>query len=334
MISKEQRRIKTIKQNIILLPIVLLCVCCSKPGKVSQPVVAAPFCADSAYRYIDEQVAFGARVPGTLAHRDCYRYLVEQLRRFGADVETQQGTMINYAGEEQPVVNIIGHFGQQTGKRPVLLCAHWDCRPWADEEDDYADRMTPVLGANDAASGVGVLLEVARQLSLSGSERPVDIVFFDCEDMGTPDFYTGLQRENTWCLGSQMFSRQLPATDAHRSPYRYGILLDMVASPDAVFYREYYSEHFASSVLDELWSTAAALGYGRFFRQEQTYPITDDHYYLNTIGKVPCVDIIHYTPHGATGFPSYWHTRHDDMTNVSVNTLDAVGKTVMTTLIH
>ena len=315
-----------------------LFVSCSKPVKVSHIIVAAPFSADSAYRYIDEQVSFGARVPGYVAHEECYHYLVEQLQRFGADVQTQQGTMINYAGELQTVVNIVAHLRPDSGEsaanvgsvRPVLLCAHWDWRPWADEEEEYSARMSPVLGANDAASGVGVLLEVARQWKINNYSVPLDIVLFDCEDMGTPDFYTGPQREDTWCLGSQLWAQSI----GRRAKYKYGVLLDMVASPDAVFYREAYSDKYASDVVDDIWRTAAALGYGRFFKNERSYPITDDHYYVNSIAHIPCVDVIHYDPHVGGGFPNYWHTDNDDMSNVSVTTLDAVGKTLVTFLLQ
>ena len=313
---------------------------CGKAAHKEQPVVAEQFSADSAYRFIAEQVAFGSRVPGSMAHEECCRYLQQTLQRFGAEVEQQTGTMTNYAGEDQTVVNIIGRFNP-SAKRRVLLCAHWDCRPWADQEDEYSARMTPVSGANDGASGVGVLLEVARQLSnkrASGEKTEgIDIVFFDVEDKGTPDFYTGKQREDTWCLGSQMWAlqyKQARKSNPSAPKYRYGILLDMVASPDAVFPREYFSDRYASSHLDRVWETAANLGYGRFFVSTASYPVTDDHYYVNTIAGVPCIDIIHYDVRSNTGFPYYWHTTHDDMTNVSTTTLDAVGKTVLTALLH
>lgn len=241
--------------------------------------------------------------------------------------------MINYAGESQQVVNIIGRYGVQASAgqkvRRVLLCSHWDSRPWSDQEEEYAARMTPVLGANDGASGVGVLLEIARQLQQQDSCPAVEIVFFDAEDMGTPDFYTGKQRQNTWCLGSQLWAKQ-----ARKSDFRYGILLDMVASPDAVFPKEYYSVQYASAEVEKLWQTAAALGFGRFFRNERSYPVTDDHYYVNTLAGIPCLDIIHYDQQSGTGFPEYWHTNHDDMKSVSPTTLDAVGKTVLTTILR
>lgn len=330
---------------------ILLAACTSQPAKkTAEPLRSAAFSADSAYRYIADQVAFGARVPGTDAHRECAAYLTAQLKRFGAEVSTQQGALINYAGENQQIVNIIGHYGP-TDKPAILLCAHWDCRPWADQEEEYAQRMTPVLGANDGASGVGVLLEIARQLGQFSQEQTsatnqdqsstslpaIDIIFFDAEDMGTPDFYTGPQREDTWCLGSQLWSKNQSATHSQSQnqgqSHTYGILLDMVGAPDAVFPREYFSMKYASAYVDKLWKTAAALGYARFFINDASYPLTDDHYYVNTIAGIPCLDIVHYDQRSGTGFAEYWHTNHDDMKNVSTVTLDAVGKTVLTTIL-
>ena len=248
----------------------------------------------------------------------------------------EQGVMPNYEGKEQQIVNITARFGNQTLKsgkprRRILLCAHYDCRPWADQEPDYDRRFTPVIGANDGASGVGVLLEVARQLGqMPQEQRPnIDIILFDCEDMGTPEFYTGKQREDTWCLGSQLWAQR---HQTEKDNYAYGILLDMVGSPDAVFPREYISMQYAQEQVHSLWSLAQKLGYGRYFRQEVSMPITDDHYYINRIAGIPCIDVIHYTPDGDTGFAPYWHTTTDDMSNISRETLRAVGTTVMTAI--
>lgn len=294
-------------------------------GAASQSAQEVLFSADSAYQYIAHQVAFGARVPGTKAHEACAAYLAETLERIGAEVEIQKGTMPNYAGEQQQVVNIVGQLGPKDSSSRVLLCAHWDSRPWADEEDS----SVPVLGANDGASGVGVLIEIARQLAQMKLTQGVDIVLFDAEDMGTPDWYEGPQRADTWCLGSQMWSREIVKSQKAKR-YQYGILLDMVGTPRAVFPKEYFSTRYAGRYVEKIWQTASRIGYGRYFAQTASNPVTDDHYYVNTIAHIPCVDIIHYDPRSVTGFPPYWHTTHDDMSNVSRETLDAVGKTIMT----
>jgi hypothetical protein len=146
--------------------------------------------------------------------------------------------------------------------------------------------------------------------------------------MGTPDFYTGKEREDTWCLGSQLWAKTVKEQGL-AGKYKYGILLDMVGDPDAVFYREYYSEQFAPNQTEKLWRAAAKLGYGGRFRNIATYPVTDDHYYVNRIAGIPCVDVIHYDSNNGTGFAHWWHTLEDDMRNVSPSTLERVGKTVL-----
>ena len=330
----------------------LMLVSCSRPSNSEQTVAEVAFSADSAYTYIAEQVAFGARVPGSAAHEACAAYLRNQLRAFGAEVQVEQGSLPNYAGEPQQIYNIVGRYAPEATRR-ILLCAHWDCRPWSDQEENYDDRMQPVLGANDGASGVGVLLEVARQLGegfrVNGSglmvqgsassdgqqnglgQTGVDIVFFDAEDMGTPSFYTGKEREDTWCLGSQLWAQRVKQ-EGRAGQYAFGILLDMVGAPEAVFPKEYYSTRFANAYVERVWRTAQQAGYGRYFRDVKSYPLTDDHYYVNTIAGIPCIDIIHYDAQSGTGFAHYWHTQHDNMDNISRATLDAVGRTVMATI--
>ena len=283
-------------------------------------------------------MAFGARVPDTEEHEACGDWLVNELRRHGAEVFEQRGTMPNYATLAQPLRNIIAHI---PGSVPttILLCAHWDTRPWSDEEADYDNRHLPVPGANDGASGVGVLLEIARQLqALRATDKAaqipsVDIVFFDGEDMGTPNHYTGPQREDTWCLGSQLWAKYYLQTPvAQRTKYQYGILLDMVGDPSATFPREYFSVNYAGTYVEQIWRTATKLGYGRYFVNQSAYPITDAHYYLNTLAGIPCVDIIDYKPNNGTGFAEWWHTQQDDMRNINHQTLQAVGETVVTTI--
>ena len=243
--------------------------------------------------------------------------------------------MTNYAGQPQPIRNIVAYF-QGTTTHTILLCAHWDSRPWSDEEEHYDHRFVPVLGANDGASGVGVILEILRQLSiLKKQNQPIpslQIVFFDAEDMGTPNHYTGLQREHTWCLGSQYWAKQFIAQKPQYT-IQYGILLDMVADPSATFPREYFSAMYAGNFVEQVWRNAAKLGYRRYFTNQSTfYPITDDHYYVTTIAGIPCLDIIDYKNNTATGFAEWWHTQQDDMRNINHQTLQAVGETVLTTL--
>lgn len=317
------------KKFLLWMLFPLLTACAAKPaGTVTENRPA--FSGDTAYLFVKHQVSLGSRVPGTKAHQLCMLFLVNSLKNCGADVEIQQGTKLNYAGEEQTIYNIIGRFGDIHQKNRLLLCAHYDSRPWCDEEENYEDRFTALPGANDGASGVGVLLEVARQLSRRDSlpQRAVDIVFFDCEDMGTPSFYTGAEREDTWCLGAQLFAERMVGFGLHKD-YQYGVLLDMVGAPDAVFPKEYFSLQYAGNYVEKVWRTADKLGYGRYFKQEHSYPITDDHYYLNAMAGIPCIDIIHYDMRQDTGFPYWWHTRQDDMQHIDPATLQAVGEVIL-----
>ena len=331
----------------------LLSACGKKQAVATRP----PFSSDSAYAYIERQMAFGPRVPNSNAHMQCAVWLIEQLKAFGAEVELQKGFMPDYKGDNQQIYNIIGHFtpvqrdSSSHASARILLGAHYDTRPWCDEEEDYSERFYNVPGANDGASGVGVLLEVARQLGLKlsnsdsglsaegglssvspkgGLSTPVDIIFFDCEDMGTPRIYTGAEREDTWCLGSQLWATNYAKNSA--AVYSFGIILDMVGAPDAVFPLEMYSTQYASNYQHQIWRAAEQLGYGAMFSKQQSYPITDDHYYINYIAGIPCVDVIHYDIRNATGFPHWWHTRNDNMDNISKSTLQAVGEVVMSQL--
>ena len=318
-----------------ILVLLLLCVSCVKQQQSSTTNSQhSTFSADSAYTYIAQQVAFGARVPGSLAHEQCGDWLVRQLARHGAQVKNQYGVMTNYAGKSQDIRNIVAFFEGDT-QTAILLCAHWDCRPWSDEEELYENRFIPVIGANDGASGVGVILEIVRQLDIlkaQGEFVPsVQVVLFDCEDMGTPSHYTGAQRDNTWCLGSQLWAKLL--TQNSEFKIQYGILLDMVGDPSATFPREYFSMKYAANYVEQVWRTANRLGYGRYFVQQSTYyPITDDHQYVNMIAGVPCLDIIDYKPNTETGFAPWWHTQQDDMRNINHQTLQAVGETVLTVI--
>ena len=203
-----------------------------------------------------------------------------------------------------------------------------DSRPYADE-DDPQHHHTPIDGANDGASGVGVLLEIARQLQQQAPAIGIDIVFFDAEDYGTPDFYQGKHPSDSWCLGSQYWGR-IPHTPDYKA--RFGILLDMVGAPNATFYYEYYSKETANDAMKKIWKTAESLGYGNYFVPQDGGSITDDHIYVHSFRQIPCVDIIHYDTSTNTGFVPTWHTLDDTLEHIDKSTLKAVGQTVMTVI--
>ena len=286
-------------------------------------IVQAPaFNADSAYAYIAAQVQFGPRVPNTEAHRRCGDYLATQLEKFGAKVYNQHADLVAYNGTILKSRNIIGAY-QPENKKRVMLCAHWDSRPYADQ-DEKSNHQKPIDGANDGASGVGVLLEIARQIQQQAPQIGIDLIFFDSEDYGTPDFYEGTYKPDTWCLGSQYWGR-IPHVPDYKA--RFGILLDMVGGENSVFLKEGYSEEFAPDINKKVWKAAKKAGYGKTFIDERGDTITDDHLFINRLARIKTIDIIPNDPE--TGFPPTWHTIHDNMDHIDKNTLKAVGQTVL-----
>lgn len=306
----------------------LLLSCANKPQQQAEnkKAVNVPvFNADSAYLYVQTQVDYGARVPNSDAHRNCASYLSQKLRTFGAVVTEQRTVLTAFNGDKLNAVNIIGSFNPQATKR-VLLFSHWDSRPWADNDPEPANHKIPVMAANDGASGVGVLLEMARQFSIQKTDIGVDLIFFDAEDYGDSHNSNG-ESEDSWCLGTQYWA-QNPHVKGYSA--RYGILLDMVGAHNATFYKEQFSMYYATDIVEKVWSTAAALGFGNYFRNEEMGGVTDDHVYVNKLAGIPSIDIIHYRNEGQnSGFGHYWHTVNDTMENVDKNTLFAVGTTLL-----
>ena len=293
---------------------------------VAADAVQVPaFNADSAYRYIEIQADFGPRVPNTAAHKACGNYLAGKLEALGAKVYNQYADLVAYDNTILKARNIIGAYNPES-KRRVLLCAHWDSRPYADEESDEKKQRTPILGVNDGASGVGVLLEVARQLQRQAPAIGIDIIFFDAEDYGMPAFYKGRYKKDTWCLGSQYWGR-VPHVDGYNA--RFGVLLDMVGGRNATFYQERFSKQTASRQVKKIWDAAHRLGFGSFFPREQGAEVTDDHVYVYQLRQIPCVDIINFNPKSDRGFGDFWHTLDDNMSIIDKATLNAVGQTVL-----
>lgn len=312
--------------------VVLLAGCAGAPaaaplesggGAGSSAPAPVAFDADTCYGYVARQVSFGPRVPGTSAGRACGEWLVGELRRHGALVTVHDTTGTDCMGKPLPVRNIMGSYLPGKANR-VLLCAHYDSRPWADHDADAGRRDQPIDGANDGASGVAVLLELARQMSATPPPIGVDLLLFDAEDGGQPDHRDMPYRADTWCVGSQLWSASAAGREAR---HRYGILLDMVGDAGAVFPRELFSKSQAGDVLDQVWRTAQRLGlHGRFIDDDGGY-ITDDHLYVARLTGVPMIDIIDYR--GGSFCPT-WHTHHDDLGHIDRATLADVGRVVLT----
>ena len=329
------------KKSFIFIAVALLLASCGgkqaktnepKGNQTSQKTVTVPnFNADSAYQYVAKQTSFGPRVPETEAHAQCAEWLTAKLNELADTVIVQEFRTRLFNGNGIDGKNIIGVFHPEAKKR-IMLCAHWDSRPYADHDSDEANHRKPIDGANDGASGVGVLLECARQFKLQAlpEKLGVDIVLFDLEDYGphkedAEKYYD--DRINYWALGSQYWSKT-----PHIYGYKayYGILLDMVGGSNPNFPKEYYSQGFASWVSNKVWRKAYDLGYRPYFSNELGTMISDDHIPMNQIAGIPTIDIIDLHPESSNEcFPEVWHTLNDNLEHIDKTTLGMVGDVLL-----
>lgn len=304
-----------------------------KAEETSAPpkTVAVPrFDRDSAFVFVQKQVSFGPRVPNSEAHKACREWLVSKFKAYGATVIEQSFEAKAYTGEVLKSTNIIAQYNPANSNR-IVLAAHWDSRPMADSPINQERRNEAVLGADDGASGVGVLLELARQLQANPLDLGVDIVLFDAEDYGeSKEEYANEEEQRlsvySWGLGSQYWSRNL-----HAGNYRprYGILLDMVGAKGARFPKESYSVRFAPDVVEKVWKLAQNMGYSNYFVEADGGGVTDDHFFVNTIAGIKMIDIINRPDQTETGFGAHWHTHNDDMRIIDPLTLRAVGQVML-----
>jgi glutaminyl-peptide cyclotransferase len=314
---------------IVLLGFALGACSGNKDKKADEParVVNVPsFNPDSAYYFVQQQVNFGPRIPNSNAHKRTAEYLANKLQQYGAKVIRQSFFATSFDNQKLSLTNIIASFNPDKKKR-ILLAAHWDTRPFADKDSEKPNATFD--GANDGASGVGTLLEIARVIKNSAPEVGVDIILFDGEDWGEKDgeqqthhLPDGLQE--WWCLGSQHWSKNkhVPNYSAY-----FGILLDMVGGKNAQFAREGYSLEYAPSIVDKVWNAGSRLGFSHVFVNTRIGAITDDHVFVNETAKIPMIDIISYDQ--MTGFGDFHHTRKDNMDIISKETLQAVGQTLL-----
>ena len=308
----------------LLISTALACGVDSKKTAPKKATIEVPaFSSDSAYVYIEKQVAFGYRYISSPGWNLCGDYLVNELSKYTPHVQEQNNRFTTYDGKSHNLRNIIAAFSPEKNNR-VLLCAHWDTRHVADHDTINQDQ--PILGANDGGSGVAVLLEIARNLAIKDSKIGVDIILFDAEDYGQPSDDSNPTVMDSWCIGSQYWSKN-PHVENYYA--RYGILLDMVGGKNATFTHEELSRFYAPNILNKVWKTAHTLGFDSYFKYEPTPQILDDHYYVNSIANIPTIDIIEYDHRTASGFYKHWHTHQDNMSHIDKSTLKAVGQTVM-----
>lgn len=278
------------------------------------------FNSDSAYYFVKKQVDFGPRVPNSKAHEACKNWLVNQFKIYGCTVIEQSDKVTAHDGEVLNFTNIFASVYPEAKKR-ILLSAHWDTRPWGDNDTDVKKHKLPIDGANDGGSGVAVILEIARTLQIHDPGVGVDFLLFDVEDYGISEI------QNSFCYGSQYWS-QHPTYEGGFPVF--GINLDMVGDKNAFFAYEGYSNQYARHILDKVWNAAHELKYYDVFSREPSYPVIDDHLYVNQVG-IPCIDIIHRDKNSGR-FPDTWHTHDDGIENIHQPSLKAVGETVLRVL--
>lgn len=329
---------KTMKKIVIGILIGLTTLSCGNTKQTnneqqvaeSQEPIGPTFLADSALLYCQQQCDFGPRTMNSEAHERCGEWIAEKFEAFGMTVTKQKSTLTGYDGTPLQATNIIASYKPEQKQR-IMICAHWDSRPWADNDPDKANHKKPVMAANDGASGVGVMLEIARLLF--NEERDdmtgVDFICFDAEDWGTPQWAENNDNDaDTWALGAQYWAANTHYTSDNKA--RYGILLDMVGGQGARFYQEGVSLYYAPNVVKKVWQAAETIGYGSVFVNEEGIMITDDHLPVNQKAGIPCIDIIpHYPDCEQSSFGPTWHTVNDDMQHLDKSTLQAVGQTLV-----
>ena len=325
-------RIDKSRSSLLIFVLVLVSLSCSRnqpPTVFTEPQgnIVPAFSADSAFSFIEAQINFGPRVPNTPEHTAAAAWKIAKLLSYAGEsmVYPQRFTTAGYNGDTLQLTNIIAAFNPTATDR-IMLCAHWDSRPRSDADMNPELANQPVLGADDGASGVAVLIELARLFRDNPPPIGVDLVLFDGEDYGEDGDLA------MYFLGSRHWA-QNQLSPSYKP--RFGILLDMVGGKGALFPKEVNSMNIAPSLVDEIWQIAGSMGYEALFPNEVGLPIQDDHVILNQYLSFPTIDIIHHRrPIGnQTGFPDYWHTSRDNIDAIDKRTLEAVGN-ILTEIIY
>lgn len=295
----------------------------AETGKPEEQLKVPAFDADTAYKYVSDQVAFGPRLPGSAAQLACAKWMNSQLLKVCDTVYRQDVHVTGGDGKSLPCINLIGVINPKAPRR-ILFLTHWDSRPWADQ--DTKDKDKPILAADDGASGVAVLLELAKQIKAHGlsSQIGIDILFTDVEDYGRSEW-----GEDSYCLGTQYWAHH-PHVPGYKADF--GVLLDMVGARGAQFPMEGSSTAFAGDVQQKVWQAAGHAGYASYFPYVAGANITDDHVPVNKIAGIKTIDIINLTQDLERPFAPHWHTHADAMDIIDKNTLKAVGQTLLQTI--
>ncbi len=301
----ERRIWNWLNIGLVIIFLATTCISCGKTKKV-----IPSFDGRRAYDLLVKQCDFGPRNPGSEGHESAKEFLLEELKRWAPIVSEQK---FEYSDEKSKtrinLSNIIASFYPKNKKR-ALLCAHWDTRPFADKDSNPQNRDKPIIGANDGASGVAVLLEIGRLISQVEPPRGIDIVFFDGEDFGKKEDLSD------YFLGSQYFAL------SKQGKYKpeFGVLLDMVGDADLNIHPEQYSLNHFPKIVGKVWKAAFDVG-SHQFKEGAKYKIRDDHLPLIDAG-IPCIDVIDFD------YP-YWHTLEDTPDKCSPESLQAVGNVII-----
>jgi hypothetical protein len=307
-----------------------LVVLLSMPSGLSSPLIFSDastrdwhegnqtFSGKRAHQYLLRQTGFGPRGPGLAGHDRCLRFLQTELGGLAESVRNQEFAHTLKNGKSILLTNVIASFNPGAAHR-ILLSAHWDTRLWADKDPDVRNHTRPIAGANDGASGVAILLEIAQQLKAHPPSTGVDMIFFDGEDLGT----TGIP--GSFCQGSRYFAKN--KTQDYQP--RFGINIDMVGDRELTIYREQNSQRLAPQVLEQVFATARRLKITQFV-DAQGAEVSDDHLPLNEAG-IPTINLIDFDYPDETN--RYWHTMSDTPDKCSAASLEAVG-TVLLDIIY
>lgn len=295
------------------------------PPPATKKVKVPPFSGENAFALVEKQLSFGVREPGTAGHEQCKDWMISYLEELGLKVHVQEFKADRYDGKKLKGYNIIAQANPEIKKR-VLLAAHWDTRFMA-EKDPNKDKINEaIMGADDGATGIAALLEIAKIVTENPIDLGVDFLLLDLEDQGDSTPGKGV---DSWALGAQHWSKnKVPSGYSAK----YGILLDMIGAKHAAFGREGYSIQYAMGTLNKIWDLAQKMGYGDLFQNYNSGAIADDHYYINRIAKIPMVDIINRPMKTESGFGDYHHTHEDNIDVIDPRTLRVVGQVVTAVL--
>ena len=289
----------------------------------------------AALSYVNTQLDFGPRIPGSPAHEKEADWIITQMKQRADTVIVQSWTHTSADGRQLPMRNIIARF-RPTATDRVLYITHWDTRPVADQDPNPANRTKPIPGANDGASGPALFLALGDVLKKTAPTVGVDLLFVDGEDWGNFDTYSDTATNPDVLIGSTYFATHLPSADYHPI---YGVLWDMIGDRDLQIYQEALSVQAAPEVVQRVWQTAADLGYQDYFVTESHGGMIDDHVPLIRHG-LRVIDVIDadYCAHGVGCAPNspenYHHTAQDTFDKVSAHSLQVVGDVATALVTH